>query len=84
MNTSATHSHEYFKELTGAGMPEEQAEIIVRREAKTADSVVTKQHLDLKIELLQKDLMLKFGSLVVGGFVATIGIMVGILPYLIK
>lgn len=37
-------------------------------------NALTKQHFDLTIELLKKDLTLKLGILIVSGLAATIGI----------
>jgi len=83
MNASA-YSYENVQELVDVGMPEAQAKVVVRQQAETKENLVTTHYLDLKIELLKKDLMLKLGGLIVGGFVATIGMMVGFLPVILK
>ncbi len=80
MNTSIAYSHEFVKELTAAGMPETQAEIIARQQYEIIDhNLATKQDL----ELLKKDLIIKLGSLTVGGLVATIGIILGFMSMML-
>ena len=59
-------THAFVKELTQAGMPEEQAEVLARSQASLIDEkLATKQ--DLKeLELrLKYDLTLRLGSMMV-------------------
>ena len=59
-------THAFVKELTQAGMPEEQAEVLARSQATLIDEkLATKQ--DLKeLELrLKHDLTLRLGSMMV-------------------
>ncbi len=59
-------THAFVKELTHAGMPEEQAEVLARSQAALIDEkLATKQ--DLKeLELrLKHDLTLRLGSMMV-------------------
>ncbi len=59
-------THAFVKELTQAGMPEEQAEVLARSQAALIDEkLATKQ--DLKeLELrLKHDLTLRLGSMMV-------------------
>ena len=84
MNTSTMHTYEHVKELTDAGMPENQAEIVVRQRVETKDDLVTKQHFDLTIELLKTNLTLKLGILVVSGLAATIGIILAVVSMMLS
>ena len=59
-------THAFVKELTGAGMPERQAEVLAHSQATLIDEkLVTKQ--DLKQELREMELRLKLhlGSMMV-------------------
>lgn len=59
-------THAFVKELTGAGMPEAQAEVLAHSQATLIDEkLVTKQ--DLKQELREMELRLKLhlGSMMV-------------------
>ncbi len=99
MATFTAYSHEFVKELTDAGMPEKQAEVVVRQQAEIIDhNLATKNDLkllrndlellrnDLKkdMALLKKDLIIKLGCIIVGGWVATIGIILGFLPMMLR
>ena len=77
----AMSAHEFIKELTEAGLTERQAEAIVRHQtAFVTENLATKQDL----ELLKKDLLLKLGSVMVGGFVVLSGIMLSVLSLLLN
>ena len=81
-------THESVKELINAGLPEKHAEAIVRQQAKIIDgNLATKYYIGLvkqDLILVKKDLILKLGAISVTGFVATIGIILGVLPHLLK
>ena len=59
-------THAFVKELTHAGMPEEQAEVLARSQAALIDGKLTTKQ-DLKeLELrLKHDLTLRLGSMMV-------------------
>ncbi|MDA8010332.1 MAG: CCDC90 family protein, partial [Gammaproteobacteria bacterium] len=67
----AMSTHEFIKELIDSGLTERQAEVIARHQtAVINESLATKQDVALlkqDIELLKKDLLLKLGSVMVGG-----------------
>ena len=70
-------THAFVKELTGAGMPEPQAEVLARSQAQLIDEkLATKE--DLKqLELrLTYNLTVRFGSMMVVG--------VGVMAALVK
>ena len=87
MATHTFDTYESVKELINAGLPEKHAEAIVRQQAKIIDeSLATKYDIELvkkDLMLVKKDLILKLGALIVTGFVATIGIILGVLPHLL-
>ena len=76
MDSIVFDTHAFVKELTDAGMPEPQAEVLARTHAKLIDEkLATKQ--DLKeLELrLKHDLTLRLGSIMVvavGAFAALV------------
>ena len=88
MNMLALQTHEFIKELTGAGLTEQQAELIANHQAKIIDeNLATKHDLELvrkEIEMLRKDMMLKLGTVIVAGFIAVIGIIIGVLPLMLN
>ena len=88
MNTLALQTYEFIKELTAAGLTEQQAEIIAHHQAKIIDeNLATKHDLELvrkEIEMLRKDMMLKLGTVIVAGFIAVIGIIIGVLPLMLN
>lgn len=88
----------YIDELEKAGVSEAQAKVQARALTKLVDSNLATKHdikeLDLKIEnfraelkkdieLLRKDLIIKLGSMIIGGFMATIGILTFILNFML-
>ena len=70
-------THAFVKELAAAGMPEKQAEVLARAQAKLIDEqLATKQDLK-KLELrLKQDLTLRLGSMMV--------VSVGVVAALVK
>lgn len=77
MSTLVFDTHAFVKELTQAGMPEKQAEVLARSQATLIDEkLATKQ--DLKeLELrLKHDLTLRFGSM--------LAVAVGVVVALVK
>ncbi len=73
MGTVTFDTHAFVKELTGAGMPEEQAEVLARSQAALIDEkLATKQ--DLKE--LELRLTIRLGSMVV--------VAVGVVAALVK
>ena len=79
MATLTFDTHAFVKELTQAGMPEEQAEVLARSQAALIDEkLATKQ--DLKeLELrLKHDLTLRLGSMMV----VAIGVVVALVKLL--
>lgn len=73
MGTVTFDTHAFVKELTGAGMPEEQAEVLARSQAALIDEkLATKQ--DLKE--LELRLTIRLGSMMV--------VAVGVVAALVK
>ena len=84
MSAMVIDTHEFIKQMTAAGLTERQAEVIARHQESVGAQLVTVQHLDLRIEILRKDLMLKLGAMIVGAAVATIGIILAMLPIVLN
>lgn len=68
MDSIAFDTHSFVKELTDAGMPEQQAEVLARTHTMSIDEkLATKQDLR-ELELrLKHDLTLRLGSMMVVG-----------------
>ena len=77
MATLTFDTHAFVKELTQAGMPEEQAEVLARSQAMLIDEKLATKR-DLKeLELrLKHDLTLRLGSMMV--------VAVGVIAALVK
>ena len=80
MSEITLDTHAYFKKLTAAGMPESQAEVIAQESARRNDDLVTKKDL----ELLEYRLTIKFGAMLFAGLLATIGIILALLPMVLN
>ena len=55
-------SHAFVKRLTGAGMPEDQAEILAEEQAKLIETQLATK---TDIELLKHELTIRVGSMIV-------------------
>ena len=77
MSTIVFDTHAFVKELTEAGMPEPQAEVLARSQANLIDEkLATKEDLK-KLELrLKHDLTMRLGSMMV--------VAVGVMAALVK
>ena len=77
MSTLVFDTHAFVKELTQAGMPEKQAEVLARSQATLIDEkLATKQDLE-ELELrLKHDQTLRFGSM--------LAVAVGVVVALVK
>ncbi|MDE0155770.1 MAG: DUF1640 domain-containing protein [Gammaproteobacteria bacterium] len=74
-------THAFVKELTGAGMPEQQAEVLARSQATLInEKLVTKQ--DLKQELRELELRLTYNLTIRFGSMMVIAI--GVIAALVK
>ena len=66
MDSIVFDTHAFVKELTDAGMPEPQAEVLARTHAKLIDEkLATKQDLKALELRLKHDLTLRLGSMMV-------------------
>ena len=74
MDSIVFDTHAFVKELTDAGMPEPQAEVLARTHARLIDEkLATKQDLKALELRLKHDLTLRLGSMMVvavGAFAA--------------
>ena len=79
MSTLVFDTHAFVKELTDAGMPEAQAEVLVRRQAGLTDGqLATKRGLK-ELELrLKHDLTVRLGAMTV----VAIGVVTGLVRLL--
>ncbi len=78
MSTVAFDTHAFVKELTGAGIPEEQAEVLARSQAALIDeNLATNQDLE-KLELKQdlKELELRLTIRLGSMMVVAVGVVV--------
>ena len=77
MDSIVFDTHAFVKELTDAGMPEPQAEVLARTHAKLIDEkLATKQDLKALELRLKHDLTLRLGSMMV--------VAVGVVAALVK
>lgn len=53
MSTITFDTMQLVKELRSAGLPQEQAEAVVRAIVTSQDTLVTREHFDAKIEVLR-------------------------------
>ena len=66
MGSLVFDTHAFVKELTGTGMPEPQAEVLARTQARLIDEkLATKQDLKALELRLKHDLTLRLGSMMV-------------------
>ena len=76
MDSIVFDTHAFVKELTDAGMPEPQAEVLARTHARLIDEkLATKQDLKALELRLKHDLTLRLGSMMVvavGAFAALV------------
>ena len=88
MSTLAMATHEFIKELTESGLTEHQSETIARHQSLIInENLATKQDVEsLKrdIESLRHDLIIKLGIMLIGGWVAAIGIILGVMSVMLK
>ena len=79
VSTLVFDTHAFVKELTDAGMPEAQAEVLVRRQARLTDEQLATKR-DLKeLELrLKHDLTVRLGAMTV----VAIGVVTGLVRLL--
>ena len=75
MSTITFDTHKFVKELTSAGMPEAQAEVLAQSQALLIDErLVTKAHLSVELKQLELRLALRLGTMMVVaiGVIATL------------
>ncbi len=95
MSMLAMKTHEYIKELIDTGMPAPQAEAIARYQSKIIDENLATKHdvesvkheielVKYAIELARKELLLKLGAIFTAGWVATIGIILGVMSVMLE
>ena len=73
-------THEFIKALAGAGLTGKQAGIVDGKLATKQDLALLKQNL----VLLRKGLTLKLGGLYMVSLVATVGIILSLLPMMLR
>ncbi len=68
MSTLAFDTHTFVKRLTGAGMPENQAEILAEEQARLVnEQLVTKEYLDSRLLQMEQRLTIRLGGMIVVG-----------------
>ena len=92
-------THEFIKELTESGLTEHQSETIARHqsliinenlatkqdvESLKRDIESLRQELKQDIESLRHELIIKLGIMFIGGWVAAIGIILGVMSVMLK
>ena len=66
MTTIVFDTHTFVKELTQAGMPEGQAEVLARSQARLIDESLATKHDLTKLEMrLKHDLTIRLGAMLV-------------------
>ncbi|MGR3913241.1 MAG: DUF1640 domain-containing protein [Gammaproteobacteria bacterium] len=86
MSSQSMRAHDFIKVLVESGMPERQAEAIVRQQADFNENLATKHDLELveyKIELAKKDLTMKLGGMIVASALATTGIILSVVSLML-
>lgn len=80
-------THDFIKELIGAGFTERQAEVIVRQQEKIInENLATKNDITLlgkDMELMKKDLIIKICGFVFGALVVAVGVILTVLPMML-
>lgn len=64
MTTITFDTHEFIKRLKAVGFSEEQAEVFAEEHRRIIDdSLVTKEHLDMRMRELEYKLVIKLGGM---------------------
>ena len=79
MSTITFDTQELVRELHTAGLPQEQAEAVVRTIVKTHSELITKTHLDARLAELKVDLI----KWIVGLIFGQTALLISILPRLL-
>jgi len=87
MTTATFDSREFINELTGSGMPERQAEAVVRTVTKVMDAnLATKADIELihkDMEILRKDMSVMKRDIIIwlgGAIIAATTIVINFMP----
>ena len=87
MATRITDTHQFYKQLTRAGISEAQAEVIAHERARQYGELATKKDIELlrrNLELLEQRLTIKFGKVYFAGQIASIGIIAGMIRLILN
>jgi len=80
MANRVTDTLEFYKQLTRAGLPEAQAEVFAANQADISGELVDVNH---RLDLMSRDLTVRFGAMVAAGAIATIGIILSVVLHLV-
>ncbi len=81
MTTPITDTLEFYKKLTRVGISDKQAEVFAANQAEISSELIDVSH---KLELVSRDLTIRCGAMMVASAIATIGILLAVLPHLVK
>ena len=81
MTTPITDTLEFYKQLTRVGISDKQAEVFAATQAEISSELIDVNH---KLELVSRDLTIRCGAMMVTSAIATIGIILAVLPHLVK
>jgi hypothetical protein len=72
MTTITFDTHEFVKKLQSVGFTQEQAEVFASEHRRIIeDSLVTKDHLDMRLRELEYRLIIKMGAMMMAAVIST-------------
>jgi len=81
MATRVTDTHEFYKQLSRADMPDAQAEVFAANQADISGELTDVNH---RLYLVSRDLTIRFGTIVAVGAIATIGIILSVVLHAVQ
>lgn len=80
MEPRVTDTLEFYKQLMRADMPEAQAEVFAANQADISGELVDVNH---RLDLVSRELTIRFGAMVAVGAIATIGIILSVVLHFV-
>jgi len=81
MEPRVTDTLDFYKQLSRAGMPDAQAEIFAANQADINRELTDVNH---RLDLMSRDLTIRFGAMVAAGSIATIGIILSVVLHAVQ
>ncbi|MBK1720502.1 DUF1640 domain-containing protein [Thiocystis violacea] len=75
MTTISFDTHEFVKKLQSVGFTQEQAEVFASEHRRIIeDSLVTKDHLDMRLRELEYRLIIKMGAMIMAAVISIVAL----------